>query len=252
MTDWLEFEMSDGIGLMRLNRAPANIMDLDYLNAMADRFEELASDDDLHVLIVTGIGGVFSAGLDLKTVPFLGPDEQKLMIAAINRAFGRLYCFPRPTIAAINGHAIAGGMVLALCCDYRIARNDECRLGLAEVRVGVPYPVAAMEAAASELPRRAGRNMIMFGRDIGPQTAYDWGAVDQLTPAGELLDEAMNKARELAEIPRDTYTKVKRQYRRTSIERIEDVISNGNDPLLEDWLTAETTAAARAMLKGLR
>jgi len=252
MTNWLEFEMSDGIGLLRMARPPANIMDLEYLNTLADKFEELAEDDALRVLIVTGIGGVFSAGLDLKTVPFYGPDEQKPMIAAINRAFGRLYCFPRPTIAAINGHAIAGGMVVALCCDYRIARNDKCQLGLAEVRVGVPYPIAAMEAAASELPRQAGRNMIMFGRDIGPQAALDWGVVDQLVPAGELQGEAMNKARELAEIPRNTYTKVKRQYRQTSIERIEAVIAKENDPLREGWLTTETTEAARAMLKGLR
>jgi len=252
MNDWLEFEIADGIGLLRLNRPPANVMDLAFLNGLADRFEALAGDAALQVLVVTGQGGVFSAGLDLKTVPFLDAEEQKPMIAAINRAFGRLYCFPRPTIAAINGHAIAGGMVLALCCDYRIACDDKCQMGLAEVRVGVPYPIAAMEAAASELPRQAGRQMIMFGRDIGPQAALDWGAVDQLTPAGELEDAAMNKARELAQIPRNTYEKVKRQYRRAAMRRIEDVIANQNDPLREDWLSAETTEAARAMLDGLR
>lgn len=251
MTDWIEVEISDGIGLMRMTRPPANILDLAYLDAMADKFEELAKDDALRSLVVSGQDSVFSAGLDLKTVPFYDPDEQNRMIAAINRAFGGLYCFPRPTIAAINGHAIAGGMVLALCCDYRIARTDNCRLGLAEVRVGVPYPLAAIEAAAAELPRQAGRNMILFRRDIDATTALEWGVVDQLMPAEDLMEAAMNKARELAELPRSTYTKVKRQYRRTSIARIEDVIAKENDPLRGEWLTAETTDAARAMLEGL-
>ena len=95
-------------------------------------------------LVLTGQGKSFCAGVDLKALPGFDEAHQRRMVDALNRAFYAVYSCPVPVVGAINGHAIAGGLVLALCCDWRIAANAPLLAGLAEVRVGVPFPDGAM------------------------------------------------------------------------------------------------------------
>ena len=98
-------------------------------------------------------GKSFCAGLDLKNVPFFGDADQKRLLNALNRAFCSVYSCPFPVIGAVNGHAIAGGLVLALACDWRIGADRSLLAGLTEVLVGIPYPVAAIEIARQETAR---------------------------------------------------------------------------------------------------
>src|SRR5262249_57290964 len=95
-------------------------------------------------VVVTGGGASFSAGLDLKLVPPYGPDQQRAMIAAINRMVARIYGLALPVVVAVNGHAIAGGLVVALAGDYRIGSHGTYRLGLTETRGAVPCPAGPM------------------------------------------------------------------------------------------------------------
>ena len=94
-------------------------------------------------MILTGHGSVFSAGLDLKEIPRYDGAQQNRMLARLNKVIHRLYAMPIPVVAAVNGHAIAGGLVLALACDWRVAAETGALFGLTEIRVGVPYPVSA-------------------------------------------------------------------------------------------------------------
>src|SRR5262249_61428695 len=94
-------------------------------------------------LVITGAGACFCAGLDLKRVPLYGPEEQRAMVTAINQMVTALYACPLPVVAAVNGHAIAGGLILTLACDYRIRTTATCQLGITEARAGIPFPAAA-------------------------------------------------------------------------------------------------------------
>lgn len=246
----LDIERRGGTAVLRMQRGAVNALDLAAVEAMSAALAELAADDALTALVVTGAGPAFCAGLDLKAVPQYGRSEQRALVDGLNRLFGGLYGFPRPTVAAINGHAIAGGMVLALACDHRICTNEPASLGLTEVKVGVPFPVAAIEVARAELPPAAVRALILFGRLVGPEQALAWGAVDELVAPDAVLERACAEAATLAALPRDTFASVKRTVRQSALTRIRAAIEDGEDPTLEDWLSAETVEAAKKMLAG--
>jgi enoyl-CoA hydratase len=246
----VEIERRGGTAILRMRRGAVNALDLAAAEAMDAALSELAGDETLDALVLTGAGPAFCAGLDLKAVPHYGRGEQRALVDALNRLFGGLYAFPRPTVAAINGHAIAGGMVLALACDHRVCTGEPASLGLTAVKVGVPFPVAAIEVARNELGPVAARALNLFGRLIGPEQALGWGAVDELAASDAVLDRACAEAATLAQLPRDTFTRVKRTVRQSALERIRAAIEDGEDPTLKDWLSAETVEAAKKMLAG--
>lgn len=245
----IQIERTDSVAILRMDRPSANAIDLDTAREFANALEALAEQDDIGAVIVTGAGKCFSAGLDLKALPSYDHGQQRAMVMEINRLFGRLYQLPFPTIAAVNGHAIAGGVILTLACDYRIGAEGDYKIGLAEARVGVPYPVAAMAIVQSELSHDAARLMVLTARNLNPHEAVSYGMLDELQPVEQLLKRAMEVAREMTSLPRSTYVRIKRQLRAGAISRIEDAINNNNEPMLESWLGAETIEGASEALK---
>jgi enoyl-CoA hydratase len=122
--------------------------------------------------VVTGAGKCFSAGLDLKVAPYYSPGEQRQMVEELNDIVLTLYGFPMPTVAAVSGHAIAGGFILALSCDYRIGTTAACKIGITESRAGIPFPVSTMEVLMSELSPPVARKMTLVGLNSGPEEAF--------------------------------------------------------------------------------
>jgi len=246
---FVQIEKLGAIAVLRMDRPPANAIDLEMADQFEKSLEDIARDDGIHALVVTGNGSCFSAGLDLKAVPTYDKTQQQEMVMRVNQLFGALYALPLPTIAAMNGHSIAGGVILNLACDYRIGAEGDYKIGLAELRVGVPFPVAAMTIVQSELSHPVARMMVLTARNLSPQAALSFGVLDELQPAKELLAHAIQTAEEMAELPRDSYRRIKRQLRSTALSRIEDAIGNRNEPMLESWLSEETRTASLQALK---
>ena len=147
---------AEGIALVTLTHPPMNAMDADLLEELAALFEGLAADRTVRAAVIAADGPAFSAGLNLKTVPSLDRLGQRRLVDALNEAFGTLYGWPKPLVAAVNGHAIAGGLILALCADWRVAADVPMQVSLAEVRVGVTYPVAAARSRPQRTVARRG------------------------------------------------------------------------------------------------
>ena len=249
-SQFIHVETSDRITLLRFDRAPANAFDLDFAEAFDAALAMIDDrDDETAALVITGEGSCFSAGLDLKALPSYDRAQQQAMVMAVNRMFGRLYGLPLPTIAAVNGHAIAGGVILTLACDYRVGAEGQYKLGLAEARVGVMYPVAAMTIVKSELPQATARMMVLTARNYSPGEALAMGLLDELQPADRLLPRAMEVAREMSALPRSTYRQIKRDLRAQALTLIDDAITNRNEPMLGSWLSEETRIASAEALK---
>jgi enoyl-CoA hydratase len=242
----VQIEEHGDVALVRIDRPPANAMDLELL---ADGHEVLAdlAQREPGAVVLTGRPGFFSAGVDLKLAPTLGPEQQSAMVAGINRMFAGWFAFPRPVVAAVNGHAIAGGLILALCADYRVGAT-EGKLGLTELRAGIGYPAAARIVVQRELAPPAARLLMLRADLIGPERALELGVVDELAGPDALLDRAVTVAAEFAALPHDAYTRVKQQVRGEVIAEIERAIAD--DPMLRGWLTGETGGAAAAILGG--
>src|SRR5262249_52966108 len=153
----------------------------------------------------------FCAGLDLMRVPLYGPAEQRAMVTAINQMITALYACPLPVVAAVNGHAIAGGLILTLACDYRIGTTAACQLGITEARAGIPFPAAAMAVLQAELTPAAARVLTLRARSVDPTAALAAGILDELQPPERMLPAALAVAHELAGIPRDAYARIKHQ-----------------------------------------
>lgn len=245
-----QIERRGEIAILRMARGAVNALDLAAVEQIHEALAGLAKDETLAALVLTGAGSAFCAGLDLRAVPQYGANDQRALVDGLNRLFGGLYGFPRPTVAAINGHAIAGGMVRALACDHRVCTQGKASLGLTEVKVGVPFPVAAIEVARNELSPAAARALVLFGRLIDADQALAWGVVDELAAPDAVLERACAEAATLAALPRNTFVSVKRSLRKTALARIRAAIEDGKDPMLESWLSAETVEAAAKMLAG--
>jgi enoyl-CoA hydratase len=242
----------DDLIIMRLDRPPANAIDLEYGTQLDNRLAEIEGEENVAALVLTGTGSCFSAGLDLKIIPTYDKGEQRRLVELLNRLFLRLYSFPIPTVAALNGHAIAGGMILTLCCDYRVAPRGDYRFGLAEIRVGIPYPVGAMSVVLAELPASAARLMVQLGRNMDSAQAVERGVLDEIAEADQVLARAEQMAHKFSEMPPQAYRRIKRQVRGEVIERVERVIADGSDPALETWITPEGARAASEVLAGKR
>jgi enoyl-CoA hydratase len=222
----------DGVATVTADRPPANAMDVTLLGDLVAAIDEIAADPPAAV-VLAGRPGFFSAGADLKAVPGYGPDEQRAMVDGINRMALGVYALPCPVVGAITGHAIAGGMVLAVCTDLRIA-STEGSYGLTEVRVGVPYPQAAIGVVQAELPPAALR-LLAFGNGLhDAATCLRLGVFDEVVEPNVVVPRAQELAGELASMPADVYARTKNDLRGATIERLHAAAAD--DPLLSRWV----------------
>jgi enoyl-CoA hydratase len=224
----------EGIAVLTLDRPPANAMDLALLGDLVEAVQRLAADVPPAV-VVAGREGFFSAGADLKAVPDYGPAEQRAMVEAINAMALGVYGLPCPVVCAITGHAIAGGMVLALCGDHRVAATAG-RYGLTEVKVGVPYPQAAIGVVRAELPAPAARVLALGNRLVDAAECVRLGAFDEALAPGEVLDRALAVAQELAAMPAQVYARTKAELRGATLATLRIIAER--DPLLDAWVGA--------------
>jgi enoyl-CoA hydratase len=244
----IHIEEAGDVAVVRIDRPPANAMDLELLAEGHEVRERLAADDPAAVVLV-GRERFFSAGMDLKAAPQLSPSEQRGTVDGINRLFLGWYSFPRPVVAAVNGHAVAGGLILALCADHRVCAT-EGRLGLTELRAGLPYPLAAISVVRSELSPIAARRLVLGASLVEPPEALALGVVDEVRPADEVLPRALEVATEMAALPSASYGVVKRQLRGPAIEALERALGGGaGDPVLASWVSTETATAAAGILR---
>jgi enoyl-CoA hydratase len=219
---------SDGIAIITVDRPPANAMDIELLETVVEAVGQVAADSP-RALVLAGRDPFFSGGADLKAVPTYGPDEHRLMVHGINEMVLSVYALSFPVIGAVTGHAIAGGLVMALCTDLRIASNAG-RYGLTEIKVGVPYPQAAIGVVRAELAPHAARSLAFGNQLVGADECVRLGVFDEVVEPDAVIPRATEIARELASFDAATYSRTKHDMRGETIERLRAAAAE--DPLL--------------------
>jgi enoyl-CoA hydratase len=228
----IAFTERDGVTILTADRPPVNAMNLELLDELVASVGQVAADVP-PALVLAGRPGAFSAGLDLKAVPAYEPAEQRRMVEGINAMALGVYALPCPVVCAITGHAIAGGFVLAVCGDHRVA-STEGRYGLTEVKVGVPYPQGAIGVVRAELTPAAARVLVLGNRLVDAEECVRLGAFDEAVEADAVVDRAVEVARELAELPAEVYARTKSELRADTLERLRAAVAV--DPLLQSWV----------------
>jgi enoyl-CoA hydratase/carnithine racemase len=230
---YVTIEQRGEIAVLRLDRPPANALVPEVLTEFDEAREQLLADEP-RAVVVTGRDGFFCAGVDLKVTPTLDAEGQRAMVDGINQLVIGWYGFPRPVVAAVTGHAIAGGMVIALCADYRVGATAG-KLGLTELKVQVPYPVGALAIVQAELPPPAARALVLRSHLVEPDEALRLGLVDELAGLDEVFERACDVATEMAAFSGETYARTKLGLRGETLRRIEAAVEAG-DPLAQAWL----------------
>ncbi|MGI8921084.1 MAG: enoyl-CoA hydratase/isomerase family protein [Solirubrobacteraceae bacterium] len=199
---------SDGVTVLTADRPPMNAMSVEFLGELVEALERLAA-QPTRALVIAGREGCFSAGADLKAVPGYGPDDRRRMVERINAMALGTYALSCPVVAAVTGHAIAGGLVLALCADYRVASTDG-RYGLTEVKVGVPYPQAAIGVVRAELTPQAARVLALGSALTDADKCLALGVFDEAVEPARVVDRAVAVAGEMAALPSEVFARTKR------------------------------------------
>lgn len=237
----INLDEREGIALATLDRPPANAMTPDLIAAGLATIAELNSCEP-DAVVLTGEGDFFCAGADLRAVPELSMDEQAALARDINRFFEGWYRLRRPLVCAVNGHAVAGGLITALCGDHRVVGRSG-RFGLTEIKVGIPYPSMAMAVVQAELSPPVARRLTMRGELYSAEEAMALDLFDEQTDDATVLDRAVLVAQELGALPRLTFELVK-QRRRAVAQPARGEFAAADI----EQLAAEARSAGRAVL----
>jgi enoyl-CoA hydratase len=200
----------DGVTVLQMQRNPANVLDVEFSNAIEAALSAAGEDDETRAIVLTGAESVFSAGVDLFRLLDGDAEYVESFLASLNRLFHTSQTTDKPLVAAINGHAIAGGGILALACDYRVMAEGSATIGLPELKVGVPFPASALAIVTSTVPRQYHREVILLGRSFNPEAARTRGLIDETSPPDKVLERSMAVAAELASVPARSYALTKR------------------------------------------
>ena len=207
MAGLLSIELNEGVALVTLRRPEKrNALSIDLRVELANAFSGLAEEEGVSCAVLTGAGTAFCAGMD--TTQFGGDRANRLqLVESSTAAFGGVARFPKPLVAAVNGPAVAGGFVLALHCDLRIA-SDTAQFGFAELPRGIPPSYAA---ALSAMPEPLARELCLTGRMLDANEALDRGVVSEVCSFDEVLPRALALARGIAAKPSEALLEVKRR-----------------------------------------
>jgi len=231
---------ADGVATVRIDDGKVNALDVDVFHELDEAFDASA---DASAIVVAGREGVFSAGLNMRLLPQLdawithrrkrtvtdgcAPDASPLNtdgeeldrrgLSALFVAFAttahRIWLEPRPVVAAVTGHAIAGGTILAMACDHTVAAQGDFRWGLTETSLGFVMPDWVIALARANVRADRLEDLILPGATISPEQAVECGFADVLASPGMVVEMALTKARALATLPRAVYAATKRRLR---------------------------------------
>jgi enoyl-CoA hydratase len=171
-------------------------------------------------VVLTGQGRIFSAGVDLIRLSDGGAPYVRQFLPALHRLYEAVFFHPKPVVAAVNGHAIAGGCVLACCADRRIAARDGGRIGVTELLVGVPFPPLAFEVMRYATAPQYFQDGMLSGETFAPGEALKRGLIDEIAEPAALLDVALAAAERLAALSPPAFAMTKRQLRSIVAERV--------------------------------
>jgi enoyl-CoA hydratase len=235
-------EERGAVSVVRIENGPVNVLGLDTLRELAATLDGLI---EAPAVVLTGAGRAFSAGVDLKLLLDGGESYTREFLLALGGVFRTVFDHPRPLVAAVNGHAIAGGCVIAAGCDYRFMSAGT--IGVAELLVGVPFPATALEAIRFVAGHRTAA-LVLTGKALRPADALAVGLVDEVVEPDALLDAALARAEAFAAIPAVSFTMTKAALR-ADARRL--MAADDIDGVIEVWNSAPVRAAISGYLERL-
>ncbi|MBI5309626.1 MAG: crotonase/enoyl-CoA hydratase family protein [Actinobacteria bacterium] len=209
----LAYEVRDRVAWLTLDDGGPNALNTEIFNAFFAALDAAEADEDVGSVVIAGREGFFSAGMDLKWMQTIDRDALGTIGPDMARLAHRIFIFPKPVIAAVEGHAIAGGAVILLACDRSVGATGSYKIGLNEVAIGIPFGGFAMDLARAHLVPSAFGAGLLHGSVYEPARAYEVGYLDELVEPGAVRERAGQIAAEAARLNSFAYTMTKQAMR---------------------------------------
>lgn len=233
-------EMHEDIALLRLNNGVTNPIGMDLVQELDRTLERVGSES--RGLILSGGEKFFSIGFDLPALLQHDRASMEAFYAAFNRTLFNLLTLPLPTLCCITGHAVAGGCILSLGCDFRIAASEKVKIGLNEIGIGVPVPYLADMLLSRHIGHQAAAKMMYTGDFISSKQAESLGLVDETLARDQLQARALAKIQRFCSAPSPAFALIKANRLESIAKRFEKHFPGKLQAFLDIWFTPDTQA----------
>jgi enoyl-CoA hydratase/carnithine racemase len=243
-------KMHDTLAEIQLQNGVTNAINLDLVAQLSAALSGVAQDEQVTGLIMNSSNDkFFSIGFDLPRLFELSAEDFKVFYHAFNQFCLDLHTFPKPTLAVIRGHAIAGGCILTLCCDYRLIAGGHKLMGLNEIKLGLPVPYLADRILHEIVGKRNARTIMESGDFYKPEESLALGLVDQILTLEEILAKGLEKLHSIECLSLQAYEIIKRNRVESTTERLEQVLAHKIDVFIAYWFSPQARERLREALK---
>lgn len=236
----------DSLAVIEMAHGRANAMDVAFFEAMRPALDEARR---ARAVVLTATGGIFSAGVDLPKVLTGDREYLETFLTALSDGLAELFTIPLPVVAAINGHAVAGGAIIAWACDYRLMARGPGTIGVPELRVGVPFPLVAAEIVRYALGSARAQRAMLMGNRVPAEQAVAEGFVDELVEPEALMERALAIASDLAACPPDSYARTKSDLRRPVTDAWDRLRPTHDRQTLDAWDSEPVRSSMREFVE---
>lgn len=213
----IELTLENDIAHLHFDDGKANVLNSASLGALEEALEQAK---EAKAVVFSGREGTFSGGLDLRTLPTLPAEQFRATLRQFTGLCRTLVTYPRPVVAAVTGHAIAGGTVLLLCCDHRVGEPGDFKLGLSEVPLGMPLPTFVLRLAEHSVSKRHIIEAALHGRLYPPTEAETVGYLQSVAEPGHTIARAHQVAANLGSLPNPAYQLTKARLTSALVESL--------------------------------
>jgi len=246
--DTIRVTVDNAVATITLNRGKVNAINATMTDELDTAFDELAADDSVRSVVLTGEGSFFSFGFDVPELYPLPREQFTEFLATFNRFLRKLYLFPKPVIASINGHATAGGCLLTVACDYRIMADGKAKIGLNEVRIGAALFAGATAMLKSLCGQRNAEMIMLGGQLMSGSDARKLGLIDRTVDSDKVHETAKALADDWSTVSPAAFAGLKRLLREPVANQFDPLEADAIERFVDIWYSPET----RELLKGVK
>lgn len=248
----MRLEKHEGIGILFIDTDNNNTINLEFIREAQQWMDEIEQDPAVKALVVTADHkSMFCPGVDLITVMGYSREELRNFHVETTGLIRRKFLFPKPEVYALNGHTIAGGLMVAATGEFRLMARGPYKLGLMEIDLGLPAFLGVVEMFRYLFGGRTAERMLMGGTVYSPEKALEIGLVDELIEREKLVERACEVAALYGAKPSQGYRRLKRYLRGDTEVRMRELDEAHYDELLDQWFSADTQALLKAQVERL-
>jgi len=239
---FVHLNIQQGIATVRLERGKVNALNEQVVDELSSCLRELGTNPAVGGILLTGTGKFFSFGFDIPAFIGTSKEDFTAYLRKFTALYRELFAHPRPVVAALNGHTVAGGCMLASACDVRVMVKENARIGLNEIGFGSSLFAGSLELLRFWVGDRRAQEVVYGGELYGAEQALSLGLVDATSSAGELLDESRRRLEALAAKPAPAFRSIKRAVRQPVLEAMQRREDASIREFVDIWYSAETRA----------